>query len=131
SPIASQYQKLLDAAHKLNRPFYYAQFTPEDKNSDGPRTIQAVAFPLPGKPSPQYKLNMDMNASVRVIGYDWVQTGNIVRLALYYRVLKPTRTEYVTEVEVGDPNDETRGLWSRHPVSEYYPSYLWQDGKYY
>lgn len=131
SPIASQYQKLLDAAHKLNRPFYYAQFTPEDKNSDGPRTIQAVAFPLPNKPAPQFKLSMDMNPSVRVIGYDWTQTGNIVRLALYYRVLKPTRTEYVTEVEVGDPNDETRGLWSQHPVSEYYPTYLWQDGQYY
>lgn len=131
SPVRPQYQKLLDAAHRLNRAFYYAQFSPEDKNSDETRTIQAVAFPLPAKPNPQTRLNIELGEAIRVIGYDWIQTGNIARLALYYRVLKQTRTEYVTEVEVGDMNDETRGYWSRHPVSEYYPTYLWQEGKFY
>lgn len=131
SPVRPQYQKLLDAAHRLNRAFYYAQFSPEDKNSDETRTIQAVAFPLPAKPTPPIKLNIELGGAIRVIGYDWSQQGSVGRLALYYRVLKPTRTEYVTEVEVGDVNDETRGYWSRHPVSEYYPTYLWQEGKFY
>lgn len=53
SPVRPQYQKILEAAHRLERPFYYAQFTPEDKNSieatsaPGERTIQPIAFPLP------------------------------------------------------------------------------------
>lgn len=131
SPVRPQYQKLLDAAHRLDRPFYYAQFSPEDKNTDAQRTLQAVAFPLANKPEPQNKLGMELNDFVRVVGYDWTQTGNVARLAIYYRVLKPMKIEYVTEVEVGDPKDETRGYWSKHPVSEYYPTYLWQDGKYY
>lgn len=131
SPVRPQYQKIMDAAHKLDRPFYYAQFSPEDKNTDEQRTIQAVAFPIPVKPDPQNKLGLELNDFIRVVGYDWTQTGNVARLAIYYRVLKPMRIEYVTEVEVGDPADETRGYWSRHPVSEYYPTYLWQDGKFY
>ncbi len=135
SPVRPQYQKLMDAAHRLDRPFYYAQFSPEDKNSDEPRTIQAVAFPLPGEPKPQHKLVADLNDSVRMLGYDWIpnlrQGDRTARLALYYRVLKPTRIEYVTEVEVDDPQEETRSYWSRHPVSEYTFTYLWQEGDFY
>lgn len=135
SPVRPQYQKLMDAAHRLNRPFYYAQFTPEDKNSDEPRTIQAIAFPMTDKPKPEHRLNLELNESIRVLGYDWIpnlgQGERTARLALYYRVLKPTRIEYVTEVEVGDPQEETRGYWSRHPVSEYTFTYLWQKGDLY
>ncbi len=131
SPVRPQYQKLFDAAQRLKRPFYYAQFSPEDKNSDEPRTIQAIAFPLAQEPTAQNKLDVNLNDAVRVIGYDWIQTGNVARLALYYRVAKPTRIEYVVEVEVGDPQDETRGYWSRHPVSEYHPTYFWRAGEFY
>lgn len=131
SPVRPQYQKILDAAHRLKRPFYYAQFSPEDKNSDEPRTLQAIAFPLPETPQPQNTLNVKLNDAIQLVGYDWTQTGNVARLALYYRVVQPTRTEYVTEVEVGDPQDETRGYWSRHPVSDYYPTYFWQQGDFY
>lgn len=131
SPVRPQYQKILDAAHRLKRPFYYAQFSPEDKNSDEPRTLQAIAFPLPETPQPQNTLNVKLNDAIQLVGYDWTQTGKVARLALYYRVVQPTRTEYVTEVEVGDPQDETRGYWSRHPVSDYYPTYFWQQGDFY
>lgn len=131
SPVRPQYQKILVAAHRLKRPFYYAQFSPEDKNSDEPRTLQAIAFPLPETPQPQNTLNVKLNDAIQLVGYDWTQTGNVARLALYYRVVQPTRTEYVTEVEVGDPQDETRGYWSRHPVSDYYPTYFWQQGDFY
>ncbi len=131
SPVRPQYQKLYNAAHKLGRPFYYAQFSPEDKRSDEPRTIQAIAFPLAEKPRAQNELNVALNDAVRVIGYDWIQTGNVARLALYYQVVKTTRTEYVIEVEVGDPQEETRGYWSKHPLSEYHPTYLWQAGEFY
>ncbi len=137
SPVRPQYQKLLDAAHRLHRPFYYAQFSPEDKNSSADnsapevRTLQAIAFPLPQEPQPQHALQETLNDAVRVIGYDWIQTGRNARLALYYQVMQPTRIEYVTEVEVGDPRDETRGYWSKHPVSDYYPTYFWQAGEYY
>lgn len=135
SPVRPQYQKIMDAAHRLNRPFYYAQFTPEDKNSDEPRTIQAVGMPLLKKPQPQHELKLDLNDSIRVLGYDWIpnlgQRGRSARLALYYRVLKPTRIEYVTEVELNDPQQATQGYWSRHPVSEYTFTYLWQEGDFY
>lgn len=131
SPVRPQYQKIMDAAHQNHRPFYYAQFTPEDKNSDSPRTIQAIAFPLPKNPKPQNKLNVALNDAVRVIGYDWTQTGNVARLALYYRVVAVPPIEYVTEVEVSDPQEVTRGDWAHHPVSEYYPTYLWHSGEFY
>ena len=131
SPVRPQYQKLYDAAHKLGRPFYYAQFSPEDKRSDEPRTIQAIAFPLAAKPAPQHELNVELNDAVRVVGYDWIQRGNTARLALYYFVKETTRTEYVIEVEVGDPQEETRGYWSKHPVSEYLPTYFWKAGEFY
>lgn len=135
SPVRPQYQKIMDAAHQQHRPFYYAQFSPEDKNSDtattGPRTIQAIAFPLPQSPTPQNRLNVALNEGIHVVGYDWTQTGNTARLAIYYRVAKETRTEYVTEVELSDPQQVTRGDWSHHPVSEYYPTYFWKQGEFY
>lgn len=132
SPVRPQYDKILQAAHHLGRPFYYAQFTPEDKNSDGPRTVQAVAFPIPIKPTPQFPLSEKLNEAVRVIGYDWTPLADkSARLAVYYRVLKSTRTEYVSEVELSDQNAVTRGDWMRHPVSEYYPTYFWQPGDFY
>jgi hypothetical protein len=131
SPVRPQFQKLMEAAHRLGRGFYYAQFSPEDKAASGPRTVQAIAFPLPGKPDPANKLGIEFDGAVRLVGYDWTQEGNVARLALYYRVLEKTRIEYVTEVEIGDMHDETWGYWSRHPVSEYYPTYLWEQGKYY
>lgn len=132
SPVRPQYAKLLDAAHRLERPFYYAQFMPEDKNSDAPRTIQAVAFPIRRKPEPQFPLSFKLNDAVRVIGYDWTRLDpQTMRLAVYYRVLQPTRMEYVSEVELSDPKGETRGDWNRHPVSEYYPTYFWRPGEFY
>lgn len=131
SPVRPQYQQILDAAHAQRRPFYYAQFTPEDKNSDAPRTVQAIAFPLPQNPNPQVKLNVAVSDPIQVVGYDWSVSGNVARLAVYYHVVYKTRIEYVAEVEVSDPNQVTRGSWSQHPVSEYYPTYFWQRGQYY
>lgn len=137
SPVRPQYQKLLDAAHKLNRPFYYAQFMPEDKNSSATavpsaRTIQAVAFPIPEKPQPQFAWNEKLNDSIRVIGYDWTAfDAHNARLAVYYRVVKPTRIEYVAEMELSDAQEVTRDALVRHPVSEYYPTYFWKQGEFY
>lgn len=132
SPVRPQYQKILDAAHKLGRPFYYAQFMPEDKNTDAPRTIQAIGFPLVEEPRPPHALNVKLNDSIRLIGYDWIpRDAQNARLAIYYRVSKPTRIEYVTELELGDAQGVTRASFSRHPVSEYYPTYFWQAGAYY
>ncbi len=69
---------------------------------------------------------------MRVIGYDWTRLDpQTMRLAVYYRVLQPTRMEYVSEVELSDPKGETRGDWNRHPVSEYYPTYFWRPGEFY
>jgi hypothetical protein len=132
SPVRPQYQKILDAAHKLHRPFYYAQFMPEDERTDAPRTVQAIAFPMPEKPRPQFALNEKLNDSIRVVGYDWMPLdARNARLAVYYRVLKPTRIEYVSEMELSDAQAVTRADISRHPVSEYYPTYFWQQGEYY
>lgn len=132
SPVRPQYQKLLDAARRLNRPFYYAQFMPEDKNSDAPRTVQAIAFPLPKAPLPQFSLNEKLNDTIRVAGYDWLPlNARNARLIVYYRVAKPTRIEYVNELEMSDAQAVTRASFARHPVSEYYPTYLWKPGEYY
>lgn len=132
SPVRPQYQKLLDAAQRLGRPFYYAQFTPEDKNADGARTVQAIAFPLPDEPRPQFRLNEKLNDGIRVAGYDWQRLdARTARLSIYYRVAKPTRIEYVNELEVSDAQGNTRASFSRHPVSEYYPTYFWKQGEYY
>lgn len=132
SPVRPQYQKILDAAHRLNRPFYYAQFTPEDKNADGARTVQAVAFPLPEQPHPQFPRNDKLNDAIRVAGYDWMPIdARNARLIVYYRAAKSTRMEYVNELEVSDAQAVTRASFSRHPVSEYYPTYLWKQGEYY
>ncbi len=132
SPVRPQYQKILDAAHKLNRPFYYAQFMPEDKNTAAPRTVQAIAFPMPDKPRPQFGLNEKLNDSMRVVGYDWIPiNARSARLNIYYRVAKPTRIEYVSEMELSDAQAVTRANFSRHPVSEYYPTYFWKQGEYY
>jgi hypothetical protein len=68
---------------------------------------------------------------VRAIGYSWTQTGRAARLAIFYEVVKPTRIEYVSEAEVSGPHEETRAFWSRHPVSDYYPTYLWKQGEFY
>lgn len=132
SPVRPQYQKLFDAAQKLGRPFYYAQFMPEDKNSDAPRTIQAIAFPMPAEPQPQFRLNEKLNEGLRVAGYDWIPLdARRARLVIYYRVAKTTRVEYVTALEVGDAQGTTLASFARHPVSEYYPTYFWQPGAYY
>ncbi len=132
SPVRPQYQKILDAAQRLGRPFYYAQFTPEDKNADGARTIQAIAFPLPQEPQPQFRLNEKLNDALRVAGYDWIPLdARSARLMIYYRVVKPTRVEYVDELEVSDAQTVTRAAFARHPVSEYYPTYLWKPGEYF
>lgn len=132
SPVRPQYQKILDAAHRLKRPFYYAQFAPEDKNADGARTVQAIAFPLPGEPHPQISRNDKLNDAIRVAGYDWVSLDSRnARLIVYYRTAKPTRMEYVNELELSDAQAVTRALFSRHPVSEYYPTYMWKQGEYY
>lgn len=80
---------------------------------------------------PPNALNVELNDSVRAVGYAWTQTGRTARLAIYYQVLKPTRVEYVSEVEVSDPHEQTLALWSRHPVSDYYPTYFWKQGEYY
>lgn len=132
SPVRPQYQKILDAAQRLGRPFYYAQFTPEDKNADGARTIQAVAFPLPQEPQPQFRLNEKLNDTLRVAGYAWQPfDARNARLIIYYRAAKPTRIEYVNELEVSDAQGVTRATFARHPVSEYYPTYLWKQGEYF
>jgi uncharacterized membrane protein len=132
SPVRPQYQKLLAAAQRLGRPFYYAQFTPEDKNTDAPRTVQAIAFPLPAEPRPQFRLNEKVSDSIRVAGYDWQPLdARTARLSVYYRVAKPTRIEYVNELEMSDAQGNTRASFSRHPVSEYYPTYFWKQGAYY
>lgn len=132
SPVRPQYQKILDAAHTLGRPFYYAQFMPEAKNTDAPRTVQAIAFPLPQEPQPQIRLNEKLSDGLRVAGYDWLALDQRrARLMVYYRVAKPTRLEYVSELEVSDAQGHTRATFSRHPVSEYYPTYFWKQGEYY
>lgn len=131
SPVRPQFAQIYAAAQKMERPFYYALFSPEDKRSDGPRTIQALALPLAQKPAPQHELNVELNNAVRLVGYDWTQSGNVARLALYYFVKQATPIEYVIQVQVRDPHEKTRGDWSQHPVSEYFPTYFWREGKYY
>jgi len=137
SPVRPQYQKILEAAHQLHRPIYYAQFTPEDKNSDTPRTVQAIAFPLPQKPSPQFVLNEMLNPSIRLLGYDWqpdianVDGTRFARLAFYYQVLQPVQKEYAAELDFGNIRGDALGSWTHRPVSEYLPTYLWKPGEYY
>lgn len=135
SPVRPQYQKLLDAAHRLGRPFYYVQFTPEDKNTDAPRSVQAIPFPIPENPVPQEPLNAKLTDGIRLIGFDWTpmlaQPQPFARLTFYYQVTAPTRTEYAAELTFADIRGETHGDWTRRPVSEYYPTYLWQPREYY
>lgn len=135
SPVRPQYQKLLDATHRLGRPFYYVQFTPEDKNSSAPRSVQAVPFPLPNDPAPQHPLNAKLTDGIRLIGYDWTpmlaQPQPFARLTFYYQVTAPTRNEYAAELTFADIRGKTHGDWTRRPVSEYYPTYLWQPREYY
>lgn len=134
SPIRPQYQKILDAAHRLGRPFYYAQFTPEDRNATL-RTIQAIAFPLPNKPQPRYAAEVKLDEAIRVVGYDWspdpARPGDVARLSFYYEVLAPMQKEYIAELELADIRGVPHGSWSHRPVSEYHPTYNWKPGEYY
>lgn len=131
SPVRPQFRQIYEAARQLKRPFYYAQFTPEDKNTDETRTIQATGIPLAYPPQPQHEMNVQLSETIRLVGYDWMRNGNVARLALYYRAAQPTPIEHFVQVELESPRNETYAQWSRHPVSEYYPTYFWQANEYY
>lgn len=135
TPIHAKYQELMDSAQRQGRAFYYAQFLPEDKSAPGPRSIQPVAFPLPAAPQPQYPLDFKVSDAIRLVGYDWQkqieQPDGFARLSVYYSVTAPTRKEYAAELSLADIRGVEHGTWTRRPVSEYYPTYLWQPGKFY
>ncbi|MGB8644903.1 MAG: DUF2723 domain-containing protein [Anaerolineae bacterium] len=135
SPIRDQYQKLLTAAHDLKRPFYYVQFTPEDQNAPGPRTVQAVGLPLLDRPQPRYAMNAQLIDSVRVLGYDLspdpAQPGQLLRLGIYYQVTGPINAQYKAGLDWNDILGEPHGNWEQMPVSVYNPTYFWKTGDYY
>ncbi len=135
SPIRPQFQKLLTAAHEQSRPFYYVQFTPEEKTATGPRTVQAVGMPLLSRPQPRYSLDLPLVDGVSLLGYDYeldaADRGRSVRLLLYYETLATPGSEYTAELSMSDIRGEEHGRWQRLPVSDYYPTYFWKAGDFY
>ena len=135
SPVRPQYQKLLASAHSLARPFYYVQFTPEDRAVPGFRTVQAVGLPLLTKPAPRYRLDANLTNAVRVLGYDLqpdpAMPGSLMRVMVYYQVVAPLTTQYIAGLDLADIRGEPHGDWQHPPVSEYYPTYFWKVGEYY
>jgi hypothetical protein len=135
SPVRPQFQKLLTSAHTLNRPFYYVQFTPEDRSVEGVRTVQAVGLPILTKPVPKYSLDLRLTSSVRVVGYDLSPDpplpGGEMRLMVYYQVVAPVSTQFVAGLDLTDIRGEPHGDWEHAPVSLYDPTYLWKVGDYY
>ncbi len=135
SPVRPQFQKILSSARALGRSFYYVQFTPEDKNAPGLRTVQAVGLPLLTKPTPKYPINSQLTEAVRVLGYDLQPNpalpGESLRVMIYYQVLAPITTQFNAELDLYDIRGEPHGEWQHAPVSEYYPTYFWKANEYY
>jgi 4-amino-4-deoxy-L-arabinose transferase-like glycosyltransferase len=135
SPVRPQFQKILASAHALKRAFYYVQFTPEDRNAAGPRTLQAVGLPLLTKPAPSYQIEAQLTDGLRVLGYDLkpdpALPGRSMRLMVYYQVVAPITTQFNAELDLTDIRGEPHGDVQHPPVSEYYPTYFWKAGDYY
>ncbi|MGE5137871.1 MAG: hypothetical protein ACM3JD_00290, partial [Rudaea sp.] len=135
SPVRPQYQKIMAAAHALHRPFYYVQFTPEDKNAPGARTVQAVGLPLLAPPSPQYPVDGALGDSIHVLGLDASPqpgpAGQFLRVAVYYQVVAAVGRQYKSDLEWNDIRGEPHGDWEHLPVTEYNRTDQWKAGDYY
>lgn len=135
SPVRPQFQRLLASAHSLRRPFYYVQFDPEERDDASPRTIQAVGLPLLSQPFPRNHLDATISDSVRVLGYDLnpdpASPGKGFRLSVYYHVIAPDKTQFISGLDLTDIRGEPHGDWQQPPVSQYYPTYFWQQGEFY
>jgi hypothetical protein len=135
SPIRPQYQKILDSAHRLQRPFYYVLFDPEDRRAAGVRTVQAVGLPLLTKPGPEYKISKPIADGVELLGFDLSseasQPARFVRFAVYYAVVGPVHAQYRASLDWGDIRGEPQGSLEHMPVTGYYPTYFWKAGEFY
>lgn len=135
SPVRPQFQKIMESAHSLARPFYYIQFTPEDSAATGARTVQAVGLPLLTRPLPRYPLDSELTDGIRVIGYDLnpdpAIPGRSMRVSVYYQVTAQTNILFRAGLGMADIRGVPHGDWAHQPVDMYYPTYFWKTGEYY
>jgi len=133
SPVLQrQFETMLKNAHQQNRPFYWVQFQPEDKNTANPRSVQAVPLPLMQEPQPRYRLqDQRVVDEVQVLGYDLEpdppQPGKPARVLIYYRALARMFPMYSAILRVTDVRSH---LWSENygfPVTFYFPTFRWYE----
>lgn len=136
SPIWPQFTAMLDRARELNRPFYNVEFSPEFKQGDTYRSVQAVPLPLSESPQPKHKLPKAKTvAEVEVIGYelepDPPLPGQSARVLIYYRALARIYPIYASVLSLNDILGKPVKDVPSFPVSFFYPTYRWQAGDVY
>lgn len=136
SPIWPQFEKLMNRARELNRPFYFVEFNPELRGASAQRSVQAVPLPLASEPQPQFKLaNTNIVPQVDVLGYDLEpnppQPGKPTRVNIYYRARERMYPMYSSLLSVSDLTGKPVADYPGFPASFYFPTYRWQAGDFY
>lgn len=134
-PSHPKFFEILDNARKQNRPFYWVEFTPEDRLAPGPRYVQALPLPLRDPVAPQFALDVKMTEGITLVGYSLTpnlpQPGSMTRVEFLYRTDAPTKSEFGAELSMADLSGHEWGDYARPPVSQYYPPSFWRQGEYF
>ncbi len=136
SPVSKQFETMMTNARVLQRPFYLAQFDPEDRLATGSRTVQAIPIPLLQEPNPRYGLrDVRIVPEAQVLGFeldpDPPMPGKPARVLVYYRTLARVYPMYSAQLTVSDVTGKLWGEYSGFPGSFYFPTYRWQVGDFY
>ncbi len=136
SPIWPQFERLMNRARELNRPFYFVEFNPELRTTPGPRSVQAAPLPMLTAPHPHYALqNARIVPEADILGYDLdpdpPQPGKPARVLVYYRTRARMYPMYSSLLSVNDLTGKPVSDYPGFPGSFYFPTYRWQAGDYY
>lgn len=136
SPIWPQFERIMNRARELKRPFYNVEFNPELRTIPGPRSVQAVPLLMLNVPRPHYTLqNARIVPEVDILGYDLdpdpPQPGKPTRVLVYYRANARLYPMYSSLLSVNDLTGKPVSDYPGFPGSFYFPTYRWQAGDYY
>ncbi|MBI3538640.1 MAG: hypothetical protein HY070_13920 [Chloroflexi bacterium] len=132
SPVMKQFETMRANAYELKRPFYLAQFVPENQNALTLRAVQAIPLPMRAIPQPHYVVNKKIVNEIEIIGYDLEPDpplpGQSARVLIYYRALARVYPIYSAIFSVNDITGHPWGNQDSFPGSFYFPTYRWQVG---
>ncbi len=126
--------RVLDLALSTGRPVYLIKKMPGIgiKVSTGPENgLWRVYGPAAG--SVAHPLDISLDGAVTLVGYDRTpfhpRPGQTLRIALYWRALRPLEAEYHTFIHLLDGEGRKVTQSDQQPGGVYYPSTLWQPGE--